>query len=284
MSFARVLQPNVCCIGNPVAGNPTQFVMYRAARAAGLDWRFFTCQVADDRFEAAFRGIQALGLDGVALFDPFQSSVMPYLDTLTESALVMGKVNVARADRGSWLGDNTTGNGIARCIEARMDSSQKETGSIIVIGDPLLAKVIGLASPEFRHRIVEWDSDLQPVQRIETIDPTPTDITGEAQHVERTDQKAPRIQCVIMSKPPSTTIIRQLSNLDWHAHASFLLTENTSEKLARPLRSGLSDCGVEWIELVEFMAHQAATDFYFWTGVSPSVESIRESLEEYLQW
>jgi shikimate 5-dehydrogenase len=32
------------------------------------------------------------------------------------------------------------------------------------------------------------------------------------------------------------------------------------------------------------MANQAAADFFFWTGVSPSVELIRESFEEYLQW
>ena len=73
MSITRVLQPHVCCVGNPVAGNPTQFVMYRAARAAGVDWRFFTSQVAVEQFETAFRGIQALGLDGVAVLEPFQA-------------------------------------------------------------------------------------------------------------------------------------------------------------------------------------------------------------------
>jgi shikimate 5-dehydrogenase len=32
------------------------------------------------------------------------------------------------------------------------------------------------------------------------------------------------------------------------------------------------------------MAHQAAADFQFWTGVTPMIEPIRDSLEEYMQW
>jgi shikimate 5-dehydrogenase len=38
------------------------------------------------------------------------------------------------------------------------------------------------------------------------------------------------------------------------------------------------------VEELELMAYRAAVDFHFWTEYEPSIELIRESLEEYLQW
>ena len=50
------LQPIVCCMGQPVAGNPTQFMMERAFAAAGLEWRYLTLEVPPDRLGDAVRG------------------------------------------------------------------------------------------------------------------------------------------------------------------------------------------------------------------------------------
>ena len=39
-------QEVVCCLGQPVAGNPTQYMMEKAFGAAGLeDWKYLTCEV-----------------------------------------------------------------------------------------------------------------------------------------------------------------------------------------------------------------------------------------------
>ena len=39
-------QQDVCClIGDPVAGNPTQYMLEKAFDAARLDWRFLTFEV-----------------------------------------------------------------------------------------------------------------------------------------------------------------------------------------------------------------------------------------------
>jgi hypothetical protein len=147
--------------------------MYRAAQAAGIDWRFFTSQVASDQFEVAFRGVQALGLDGVALLEPFQSEAIPLLDSVTETALALGKVNVARSDGNSWLGDNTLGIAIAKLIESRsslqgiwerndpnLEQSPNEVGiapkaesQITVVDAPAIAKAIQLASASLALRV-----------------------------------------------------------------------------------------------------------------------------------
>ena len=42
------IQEIVCCVGHPVAGNPTQFMMQRALADVGLDWCCLTLEVAPD--------------------------------------------------------------------------------------------------------------------------------------------------------------------------------------------------------------------------------------------
>jgi hypothetical protein len=282
-----------------VAGNPTQFVMYRAARAAGVDWRFFTSQVAIDQFETAFRGVQALGLDGVALMEPFQSRAIPLMDSVTESALALGKVNVARSDASSWLGDNTLGAALSRCIETRssrvesvetnlpLPADEESLGAIVVLDAPELAKVIGLASPSLRHRIIQAGETPEHKElrqdTVEDIRPQAWS-DGPTKSVDELARQKSPVDFLILKKIPSSAELRLLASLRWGERAGCLLMESQSEKHLRPLRESLISSNVEWIDAAELMANQAAADFHFWTGVVPSVELIRESLEEYLQW
>jgi shikimate dehydrogenase len=278
--MVRVLQPNVCCVGNPVAGNPTQFVMHRAARAAGLDWRFFTAQVAKGQFEIAFRGIQALGLDGLAVFAPFQEEAVQLLESVTESALLMGKVNVARSDNQSWLGDNTLGSAIASCIEANCASVQQlvlpnesSCRSVLVHGSDTMMSILRLADPKLELK------QLEPMKQPE---PIPQSETSKEPSDEPKFQD--RFQFLLFERAPSASTIKLLSSVDMAATTRCLVLESSSEKQMRPFVTFLSERQIRMVDPVELLAFQAAADFAFWTGAVPSVELLRDSLEEYLQW
>ncbi len=290
MNLSRVLQPYVCCLGNPVAGNPTQFVMYRAARACGVDWRFFTSQVEVDQFETAFHGVQALGLSGMALFDPFQSMALPLLDSVTESAMCLGQVNVARLDGNSWLGDNTLGTGIIKCIESYVNTCLESKGDrppvVLVIGDRRIAKAMRLASPELAKRIVVVPEglDAKAKQVSEESDPPVVKDACELASIEEFVENGFSVDCLVLTNVPGATLLRQISALSWSNSASCLVLSGASEKLQRQWRDSVKIHNITHVEIVELMAHQAAADFYFWTGVMPAIDLIRDSLEEYLQW
>ena len=299
MNLARVLQPYVCCLGNPIAGNPTQFVMYRAARACGVDWRFFTSQVETDQFEIAFRGVQALGLSGVAIFDPFQSVAMSLLDSVTESAMCLGRANVARLDGSSWLGDNTLGTGIINCIEPLLEASRNSISSesgdqerdrqstILVVGDTKIANAMRLASPELAKRIVVVREGIgdQPKQfELEGKNPNEVNDSLELASLDEFSRSGLRVGCAIVASVPNATVSRQIAGLSWSKSANCLVLASASEKQLRPWRDSMKVHNMNHIDPLELMAHQAAADFHFWTGVSPAIDLIRDSLEEYMQW
>ena len=299
MNLTRVLQPYVCCLGNPVAGNPTQFVMYRAARACGVDWRFFTSQVEVDQFEIAFRGVQALGLSGVAIFDPFQCEVMSLLDSVTESAMCLGRANVARLDGNSWLGDNTLGTGIINCIEPLLEASrtaistesQDQTtdrqSTILVVGDNKMANAMRLASPKLANRIVVVREGIldQPKQfELEGKNPNEVKDSLGFASLEEFSQSGLRVGCLVLASVPNATLSRQIAGLSWSKSANCLVLASATEKQLRLWRDYVKGHNVNHVDPVEWMAHQAAVDFHFWTGVNPAVDLIRDSLEEYMQW
>ena len=299
MNLSRVLQPYVCCLGNPVAGNPTQFVMYRAARACGVDWRFFTSQVEVDQFEIAFRGVQALGLSGVALLDPFQSEAMPLLDSVTESAMCLGRVNVARLDGNSWLGDNTLGTGIINCIEPLLEASRTSISSertdqegdrqstILVVGDTKIANAMRLANPRLAKRIVVVHEGIedQPKQfEREGKNPNEAKDLLELASLEEFSQSGSTVNCLVLASVPNAAISRQIAGLSWTKSANCLVLASASEKQLRLWRDSVKVHNVNHVDPVELMAHQAAADFNFWTGVNPAIDLIRDSLEEYMQW
>ena len=299
MNLTRVLQPYVCCLGNPVAGNPTQFVMYRAARDCGVDWRFFTSQVEVDQFEIAVRGVQALGLSGVALFEPFQSKAMSLLDSVTESAMCLGCANVARLDGSSWLGDNTLGTGIINCIEPLLEASHtaifsesvdqesERHSTILVVGNTKIANAMRLASPKLAKRIglVSEEIGDQP-KRFELVEKDSNEVKDSLgfASLDEFSQSGSRVGCLVLASVPNAAISRQIASLSWSKSANSLVLASATEKQLRLWRDSVKGHNVNHVDPVELMAHQAAADFHFWTGVYPAIDLIRDSLEEYMQW
>ena len=120
------IQEVVCCIGQPVAGNPTQFMMQRALAAAGLDWCCLTLEVSPEDLEDAIRGIRAFGFKGANLTIPHKVAVAAYLDVLTESAQLMGAVNCIHRVDNQLIGENTDGQGFVQSLRDVCEVAQKK--------------------------------------------------------------------------------------------------------------------------------------------------------------
>ena len=382
MSLDRVLQPLVACLGNPVGGNPTQFVMTRLAREAELDWRFFTSQVPPELFETAFRGIQALGMSGAAILPPFEASLEPFLDSISPRALALGKVQVVKWESDQWTGDETISTAILRALTHRicaqavsaqvapdaqnsLDSFTPQ--SIGVIGSMALANALQLALVDIPgdYSVLRFDETLKHAKVLSQA-PSKELFSGNAQahtnpqvHTERTDlTAAPNLtthsdsslpdssaptsnfslesdpvhrnaqdsmqradlmvqpespehsshsgedELVLKDRPLRALIIEHfdsLSNSSPQARNRLLKAANFVQQpfaIFVPPANGwtesnkdrsrwieqLESHGIGWIEEIEVLTHQYAINFEFWSGYEAPLDSIRESLEEYLQW
>ncbi len=111
------LPPLFFCIGNPVVGNPTQYMMEQAFKSLDYPGQYITCEINPKDLKTSLEGLKALNVKGGNVTAPFKQKVFPYLDALSESARLSTAVNcIIIKDDGSYLGDNTDGKGFLESL------------------------------------------------------------------------------------------------------------------------------------------------------------------------
>ena len=125
------LQEIVCCMGQPVAGNPTQYMMETAFAAAGLDARFLTLEVGPEQLGDAIRGLRAMKFRGVVLADPHRTAILEHLDKLSAAAELIGEVNFVQRHGDQLVGDNTVGKGLVRSLDGAVNPDGKQ---VVILG------------------------------------------------------------------------------------------------------------------------------------------------------
>lgn len=135
------LQEILACFGQPVAGNPTQYMMERAFAHHGLDWRYLTLEVPPESLADAIRGMRAMGFRGGNITKPHKVEVIQYLDGTSEAAGLMGAVNCIVSENGSLIGENTDGKGFLQSLREVTDPEGKR---IVILGAGGAARAIAV--------------------------------------------------------------------------------------------------------------------------------------------
>lgn len=316
------LQSIVCCLGDPVAGNPTQFLMQRAAASLGMDWMFVTAEVPEDRLSDAFQGIRALKFSGVAFLSPHQQAASTLVDSLTESALRSGHVRVARRDGDAWLGDDTLGMAIVELlinnelnfqpsrdslahhdtIAAQDQPANRQPASSQPANDPKtstargllctglewMPHLIRLARPDWSSRIYQWDAKSEAPQRVtsELVESISSERIQAGEDTLASDGVTSSCSSfdifVIDSTSPPITT-KQLSKIVGAAGEITAIFVHHNAAWEAAIQK-LDVARKHVFRSFDVAAAKAAVNFQFWTGQPPEFASIRDSLDEYCQW
>lgn len=135
------IQEVVAVFGQPVSGNPTQYMMEKAFLSLGLDWRYLTIEVAPEDLEHAIRGMRAMGFRGCNLTIPHKVEVIKYLDRTSEAATLMGAVNCVNREGHELVGDNTDGKGFVQSLVEVTDPAGK---NVVILGAGGAARAIAV--------------------------------------------------------------------------------------------------------------------------------------------
>lgn len=128
--------------GDPVDGNPTCVIEEAAFAAANLNWRYLTCRVRPGDLGDAIAGMRAMNMRGINLTMPHKIDVIPYLDSMSEAAELIGAVNTVAVRDGKLFGDNTDGRGFVQSL--RDEEIPLKGRTITILGAGGAAKAIGV--------------------------------------------------------------------------------------------------------------------------------------------
>ncbi|NOY30791.1 MAG: shikimate dehydrogenase [Planctomycetes bacterium] len=278
-------QQDVCClIGEPVAGNPTQYMLEKAFEAARLDWRFLTFEVSPLELEGALRGVRIFGFHGLMLAPPHRSRVQPYLEELGDAARISGQVNCIQQKEGRLHGYNTEGRALRQLLE---QAGSLKDARVTILGAGRLARAIGaelaiVGVGELIFGCREPDSAEKLVQTLK--DQTPL----EHCHAVRVDSENPlainnECQALINATPvgrngPDERLALSLENLSKAAVVADVVYNPPQTWLI--CEAADRECAT--IDGLTLLIEQAALAFEIWTGVSANRQAMREAVEEFL--
>ena len=276
------LQQIVCCMGQPVAGNPTQYMMEKAFAAANLDWRYLTLEVSPDNLADALRGMRSMGFQGGNFTIPHKVAVIEHLDGFSQAAELMGAVNCVNRDGDKLIGENTDGKGFVQSLREATDPAGKK---VVVLGAGGAARAIavevGLSgaaeitivnrTPDrgnelstllssrvnVQSNFVQWQGNYDVDDSAEIVINATSIGLGDDEAVVPVnfDTLLPNMVVAdVIFNPPRTHLIR------------------TAEETGCTTLDGLG-----------MLVNQAVVGFKIWTEVDPDASVMREALEEYLE-
>lgn len=281
MSDPTALQEICSCFGQPVAGNPTQYMMERAFAAAGLDWRYLTLEVAPADLGDAVRGMRAMGFHGGNITKPHKCEVIQYLDRTSEAAGLMGAVNTIVREGRELVGENTDGKGFVQSLRGVTDPTGKR---VVVLGAGGAARAIavelglaGAAEITIVNRTPERGQDL-------------VDLLGDRVHVAARlarwegDYEVPEGTDVAINatsiglfEPDARLPLVEATLRPGMVVADVVFNPPDTRLLAAARQRGCTP-----LDGLGMLVNQAVIAFKIWTGVDADAAVMREAVEEFL--
>ena len=129
--------------GHPVAHSLSPLMQNAALEHCGIDMVYLPFDVEEEDLKDAIQGVRAMKMVGVNVTIPHKEAVLPYLDEVSEEAILCGSVNTIHNDRGRLRGFNTDGEGYVRSL--RQEGVEVQGRRILIIGAGGAAKGIMLA-------------------------------------------------------------------------------------------------------------------------------------------
>ena len=276
------VQPILALLACPVGGNPRQYVVEKAFAHLNLDWRFVSVEVAPEGLADALRGMRAMGFRGGTIADPHRRTILPLLDGTTDTAALLGSVNLVVGEENRLRGDNTEGRGLVEALRHVTDPAGKrclilDAGELAVavavelalagaaeirIADPSserAAAAAGLLANKFPAAIssLVWEGSF--------LVPEDIDVVIHALSIEPHDAET--------HLPVDAASLRSeliVADLAVNADEAWLLHEAAAR-------------GCRTIDGLGVLVEQMAVDFRLWTLVDPDRPLMREAVEEFLE-
>lgn len=286
MKEQNYLDHLVGVFGQPVAENPGVVIQDAAFEAMGLErWHFLTLDVDKDKLEDAVKGLKAFKMRGINCTIPHKIEVMKYLDEISESARLIGAVNMIVNDDGRLFGENTDGKGFmmslasngidvkgkkavvfgaggaARAICVEMGLAGAADITIVnraqdrALGDALMEIIRNNTKAQVRY--VDWDGPFSIPEGTDiVVNATSVGLYPDVDAIPNIDLDSIKPEMFVQDVIPNPT-------------ESALIKE--MRKRGIPCATGAG-----------MLINQAALNIEMWTGREPDKEVMYKALEEAL--
>jgi shikimate dehydrogenase len=278
---ASSLQEICTLFGQPVAGNPTQYMMEKAFAHHGLDWRYLTLEVAPDDLADAVRGMRAMGFRGGNITKPHKVAVSQWLDRLSDAAAMMGAVNCIVCEERQLVGENTDGKGFMKSLAGLADPAGKR---VVLFGAGGAARAVGVelalagaAGITVVNRTAERGQELVELLNSKTQTAAVL-VVWAGDYVIPGDAEIIINATSIGMNDPDARLPVDFSGAAKNITVADVVANPPDTRFLEEARQH----GATTLDGLGMIVNQAAIAFQLWTGIEPDVAIMREAVEEFL--
>lgn len=272
--------------GHPAAENPGVVIQHAAFQAMGLKlWRFLTIDVEPEDLGDAIAGLKAFKMKGINCTLPHKINVLKYLDDISESAQLIGAVNVIVNDNGKLYGDNTDGKGFMESlVNAGIDVAGK---TMTLLGSGGAARAIaveaGLCGAK-KIRIVNRPRG--EARAMELVNLLRDKVGVDAQYVAWTEPYRVTPDVDILVNATSVGLypnVEAIPDVDLDTiHSGLFVQDVIPNPLSTAFLKEAAKRGAKWNDGGGMLINQAAVNIEMWTGMKPDKQIMYKALEEAL--
>lgn len=253
-----------CIIGDERAFRTKSPPMFNAIlKRIGISASYIPLKVFPEKIGEAMQSLRVLNIDGANVTIPHKSSVIPYMNILSEGANIIGAVNTITRNGNELKGYNTNAIGFMDTLEEEgVDVTDKKA---LVFGSGGAARAVVFILNWLRSASIEISG--RNTLRVKDIT---TKIGGQGTHLEALSQTPPTAHIVINTTPISsaedspefTRFLdrQQFNDCEIILDLNYGRENNIWEKKAREL-------GVPFIDGLRPLAHSARRTLLLWTRV-----------------
>jgi shikimate dehydrogenase len=280
-------QQDVCCLmGDPVAENPTQYMLEKAFAVADLDWRFLTFEVSAADFELALKAARIFEFRGIMLAPPHRGEVQRLLESVTDAARLSGQVNCIEQHDGGLRGLNTEGQALKRLVEGRVPfkglkavilgagRTAKSMAAELALGGAASMDLICIKPEQADPLVAALKGDPQTAAVECRVVPWPT---------EGVIPLADDCRLLVNATPvgrhdSSATLPVNIDRLPAELVVADMTFNPPNTRLIRDARTR----GLPTVDGLALLVEHAAIAFEIWTRRQPDRDAMREAVEEFL--
>ncbi|MCL5048424.1 MAG: shikimate dehydrogenase [Firmicutes bacterium] len=264
-------------IGDPVSHSLSPAIHNAAYKALGLDWHYCAYRVEKSDVKAAVRGAMALSLRGLSVTMPHKHAVSLLADKKSDVVKRLGSANTITFSDGEIIAESTDGQGLLDDIldwglipvgkkiviignggaakAALLSLANAGAAEVVVLGrrEDAAVDIISMAEENVKYELLSRlgshrDADL-------FINATPVGMGGNA------DLES-----------------SELSGLKSIFSEKHWVLDMIYSPLETPIMKTASRCGAKVRNGLGMLIHQAAIQFYIWTGCEPPLQVMWEAV------
>lgn len=277
----NALQEVICCLGQPVAGNPAQYLMEKAFAAHGLDWRYLTLEVAPDALTSALSGMRAMGFHGGNIASPHKVAVMPLLDSVSAAAQQVGAVNFIHTVDQKYVGENTEGKAAVTALKEQGDVAGKK---VVLFGAGNFGRAIAieLAASGVREFVIVSRSipgGEALVNRLSQDLTVPATLVHWKGNYELPEDAELVINATTIGQGDASAKFPLVAE---SLRPSFLVADAIYDPPLTGLLQAAQHAECKIVDGLSILIQQTLLDFTLWTGKEADPTMLREAAEEFL--